>query len=232
MNPKAERYSSKVLKHDMFTLTVYKCKPNKNIMLLSSLHQSVGVASDAKKMPETVAFYNSTKYVVDVADQMARKYSVKASPHRWPVQVFFKHSGTCSHQCLDPVQEEDRNLYHMQAFYPEVGQRVEQTICTGTSREHAICHKTGGPGGRHASSMNKTPEMPGWHTCSVCKEAVGGACNAQALTRYICAECENHGSDDNNAPAAVERCNWRVTLQFNTARIVRHTSVDRFFVCL
>ena len=63
----------------LYTLTVYKCKPNKNVVLLSSLHQSVGVASNPKKIPETMEFYNSTKYGVDVVDQMARKYSVKAS---------------------------------------------------------------------------------------------------------------------------------------------------------
>ena len=78
-----------VLKNDVYTLTVFKCKPNKNVVLLSSLHQSVGVASNPKKTPETIEFYNSTKYGVDVVDQMARKYSVKASSRRWPVQVLY-----------------------------------------------------------------------------------------------------------------------------------------------
>ena len=34
-------------------------------------------------------FYNATKYGVDVLDQMARKYSMKAGSRRWPVQVFY-----------------------------------------------------------------------------------------------------------------------------------------------
>ena len=48
---------------------------------------TIGV--DVKKIPETVAFYNSTKFGVDVIDQMARKYTVKAGSRRWPVQVFY-----------------------------------------------------------------------------------------------------------------------------------------------
>ena len=42
-----------------------------------------------KKNPETVEFYNKTKCGVDVADQMARLYSVKAGTRRWPVAVFY-----------------------------------------------------------------------------------------------------------------------------------------------
>jgi len=82
LDPNKELYSSTVLKNDMYTLTVYKCKPNKNVVFLSSLHQSVSVTVNLKKTPETIEFYNSTKYDVDVVDQMARKYSVKASSRR------------------------------------------------------------------------------------------------------------------------------------------------------
>ena len=43
-----------------------------------------------KKKPETIEFCSKTKCGVDVADQMARLYSVKADTHRWPVAVFYK----------------------------------------------------------------------------------------------------------------------------------------------
>ena len=84
-----ELYSSTVLKHDMYTLTSASCKLNKNVVLMSSLHQSVGVALDPKKIPETIEFYISTKYGLNVVDQMVRKYPIKASSRRWPVQVFY-----------------------------------------------------------------------------------------------------------------------------------------------
>ena len=71
------------------TLTVYRCKPAKNVVLLSSMHSDVDIANNEKKTPETVTFYNSTKYGVDVLDQMARKYTVKAGSRRWPVHVWY-----------------------------------------------------------------------------------------------------------------------------------------------
>ena len=40
-------------------------------------------------MPKTIKFYNNTKCGVDVADQMARKYTVKSGSRRWPLQIFF-----------------------------------------------------------------------------------------------------------------------------------------------
>ena len=43
---------------------------------------SVEVGVSEKKKSETVEFYNKTKYGVDVADQMARQYSVKAGTRR------------------------------------------------------------------------------------------------------------------------------------------------------
>jgi hypothetical protein len=38
--------------------------------------------------PETIAFYNDTKYGVDMLDQMAKKYSTKVSSRRWPLRHF------------------------------------------------------------------------------------------------------------------------------------------------
>ncbi|GFX87906.1 DDE_Tnp_1_7 domain-containing protein [Trichonephila clavipes] len=76
--------------HDDITLTVYQGKTIENVLLLSSLHPTVDIGNNySKKLPETISFYNSTKFGVDIADQMARKYSVKAGSRRWPVNVFY-----------------------------------------------------------------------------------------------------------------------------------------------
>jgi len=196
----------------MFTLTVYKCKPNKNVILLSSLHQSVGIASDPKKIPETVAFYNSTKYGVDVVDQMARKYSVKASSRRWPVQVFYnildlaainawilyKETTGISitrRQFILKLADElskpyaQKRAVNMRSAATRVLQEAGMQV-RGTKRRKcqvAIC------------KGNKTCD-----TCSVCKKAICGVCTAQALTPYICAECDNDDSDDNNVTYSLQ----------------------------
>jgi len=83
-------YSSVVYKAGDMTLTCYQGKPNKNVLILSSMHPDVKVDSKTlKKKPETVTFYNETKFGVDIVDQMTRKYSVRAGTRRWPVHVFY-----------------------------------------------------------------------------------------------------------------------------------------------
>ncbi|XP_056221053.1 piggyBac transposable element-derived protein 4-like [Seriola aureovittata] len=86
---RGELYSTKVLRHERTTLTIYQGKPRKSVALLSSMHQCVSIGSDQKKKPETVTYYNTTKVGVDVLDQMARLYSVKGATRRWPVAVFY-----------------------------------------------------------------------------------------------------------------------------------------------
>ena len=53
------------------------------------MHATVDTGDDRKSKPETVKFYNFTKFGVDVLDQMARKYTVNAASRWWPVQFFY-----------------------------------------------------------------------------------------------------------------------------------------------
>ena len=82
---KMECFSTIVYKSNNCTLTIYKTKPNKKVIILSTKHKNVKINNDRKRIPETVAYYNKTKFGVDVTDQMARKYSVKSKSYRWPV---------------------------------------------------------------------------------------------------------------------------------------------------
>ena len=57
---------------------------------------SVELGESEKKKSEKMEFYNKRKCGVDVADQMARKYSVKAGTHWWPIAVFYNILDLCS----------------------------------------------------------------------------------------------------------------------------------------
>ena len=48
----------------------------------------MSVASNAKKMQETIGFYKTTKLGVDTTDQMARKYFIKTVSRPWSDQGF------------------------------------------------------------------------------------------------------------------------------------------------
>ena len=73
-----------------------QCKPKKNVCVLSFLHMSVELGKSEKKEPEKMEFYNKSKCGLDVADQMARQYSVKAGTHC----CFLQHSGFGKHHCI------------------------------------------------------------------------------------------------------------------------------------
>ena len=73
------------------TITSYQCKKSKSVNILSTLHPSVSIPEEnnPKKKPQSVLFYNKTKFGVDFLDQMTRIYSVKAASRRWPINVFY-----------------------------------------------------------------------------------------------------------------------------------------------
>ncbi len=77
-NMRSTLYSSTIVEHDNITLTIYQAKRNKSVFLLSSLHSTVKTEDSLKKLPDSITFYNATKYGVDIRDQMCRKYSVKS----------------------------------------------------------------------------------------------------------------------------------------------------------
>ncbi|XP_037040304.1 piggyBac transposable element-derived protein 4-like [Bradysia coprophila] len=70
-------------------LTLYQSKKSKLIGVFSTFHDSVVVGNKTNKKPDTIEYYNNTKYGVDITDGMAKAHSVKAASRRWPVHVFY-----------------------------------------------------------------------------------------------------------------------------------------------
>lgn len=73
-------------------LTIYQGRKDKNVVLLSTFHDGPIIDNEEaslKQKPNIVLDYNETKCGVDLVDQMARFYSVKAPTRRWPIQVFY-----------------------------------------------------------------------------------------------------------------------------------------------
>ena len=68
----------------------YKVKRKKDVFLHSSMHTAPVVnENDAKKKPEAILYYNSTKGGVDTTDEMPRCYSTKAASRQWLLAAFF-----------------------------------------------------------------------------------------------------------------------------------------------
>nr|XP_012148086.1 PREDICTED: piggyBac transposable element-derived protein 4-like [Megachile rotundata] len=63
-------FSTKLYRSNNCMLTIYKAKTRKKVLILSSMHNSVQVEKNDTRTPETIQLYNSTKFGVDVTDQM------------------------------------------------------------------------------------------------------------------------------------------------------------------
>ena len=69
-------FSFNLYKSENCTLTVCKSKPKVKVLLLSTKHTGVRIEDNYKRVPETIAFYNKTKYGVD---QMAKEFPMAPS---------------------------------------------------------------------------------------------------------------------------------------------------------
>ena len=74
---------------------MYKSKPNKKVVLLSSMHNSVNIDKMDKCLSETVKYYNAKKFEVDVTNQMVKKYSIKSGCRKCPPHVFYNILDLC-----------------------------------------------------------------------------------------------------------------------------------------
>ena len=52
--------------------------------------------SHSKKLPQTIKFYNETKFGVDIMDQIAICHTCKTGTKRWPVACFFSMLDLCA----------------------------------------------------------------------------------------------------------------------------------------
>ena len=84
-------HDSEFAHNENATVLKYQSKRRKNIILLSSMHDTgiVGPYQNPKKKTEVVLIYNSTKGVVDTLDKMAHDYTVKCKTQCWPLVMFF-----------------------------------------------------------------------------------------------------------------------------------------------
>ncbi|XP_016658230.1 uncharacterized protein LOC107883176 [Acyrthosiphon pisum] len=71
------------------TLLSYVPKPNKAVLLISSMHNQKGFDNDVQK-PEIISYYNSTKGGVDALDEKCSVYSTGRRTRRWPLAIFYR----------------------------------------------------------------------------------------------------------------------------------------------
>lgn len=195
---RARLYDTQVLKKDDITLTVYQGKANKNVIVMSSLHPDVALGSDGKKKPETVTFYNETKYGVDIVDQMARKYSVKPPARRWPLHTFSNILDLAGINAWILYKEVTGKKIQRREYLLKLAEELtEGNIASRSSRNPALAAEeaTGSEPEtvktRRKCQVRKSckKDTKGVNTCRSCKKVTCKKCTGKELTVVTCVEC-------------------------------------------
>ena len=189
---KEDLYTTKVFKHDGCTLTVYQPKITKNVLLFSTMHSIVDIGGDRKSKPETVNFYNSTKFGVDVVHQMARKYTVNAASRRWPVQFFYN--------ILDLAAINAHILYKLvigskisrRRYLLRFSEKLRSKIVEEgkvNSHESSITNSSMQKSRKRKHCQSKSCTNKTRETCSSCSKLVCGKCIGKQEKRIYCKIC-------------------------------------------
>lgn len=189
-------YRSRIYKHEELTLTVYQGKPNKNVFLLSSMHPNVKIADGGKKLPETVEFYNKTKFGVDVVDQMARQYSTKSASRRWPLQVFFNILDMAAINAWILYKEATGKKICRQDFIFKLAEELRErerenkkTAASSTAPIPQNASSSETQNKRRQCQIGKCKKNKTKETCVLCKKAVCGTCAGKIETKCYCLIC-------------------------------------------
>ena len=169
-------------------LTSYQCKRNKRVLVLSTLHSSheVDERENPKKKPNTILFYNQTKFGVDVADQMARQYSTKCASRRWPLHVFFN--------IIDLAVINSWILYR-KVLGLEISRRkfMQQLSQEMTGACNDVRNRSRGdekpPTKKRRQCLGSCNKNRTTNDCSKCSKPVCGKCSS-VVKSCICHDCE------------------------------------------
>jgi len=167
------------------TLTCYQCKKAKPVIILSTLHpdEEVSSESNTKKKPETVLFYNKTKAGVNVIDQMARKYSVKAASRRWPVHVFYNVIDLAIINSWVLYKKTCRSRISRREYMQHAAEELCGTSPNNQSDELAEREQEP-PTKKQRTCLTSKCRNRMTLICCTCKEAICGKCSTK-----VCLKC-------------------------------------------
>lgn len=174
------------------TLVSYVPQKNKNVLLLSTMHNDNAIDSSTgeSKKPEIITFYNMTKGAVDVVDEMAASYSTSRKTKRWPMVIFFSLLNVAAINArvillstkTPPSQYQSRRTFlkhlgfQLIEDYREI--RSHQAMLPKSIKEKLNPEKEMEPPNKKAKTVYKR--------CAECPN------KKDRKTRYTCEKCQKH----------------------------------------
>lgn len=195
-------------------LVSYVPKVNKNVLVLSTLHENDTIdpeSGDAFK-PEAITDYNRNKSGVDTVDQLKSLYSVSRITCRWPMTVFFSVLNIAGINSFvifrsnSPDAKDSRRLYLKflaeQLVKPHMMRRVKQTLPYLLSlqiKQYLNLPLTEKPDIAEPEVCGTRPKCfycpkkKNRKTSSTCSKCLRAICKEHSIT--YCAECVKSDSD-------------------------------------
>lgn len=126
-------------------------KKNKNVLLISTMHDSGTVDSDSGK-PEVIMFYNKTKGGVDTVDKLCASYNCARYTRRWPVVIFYNMMNLAGinsfiiHTANNPASQMNRRTFLERLAFSLIEPQLKYRVTINTLpktirlRLSEICH--------------------------------------------------------------------------------------------
>ena len=171
------------------SLIVSKGKKKKVVPLLSTLHDDCKIIENAKKIPEAIAFYNTTKTGVDIMDAMTRKYTTKASTRRWPVTVFYNVLDISIINSWNLYKKCEASSITRQSFMLELGEQLCSLYKQAIQPKSPICASIPQPSSKRRNCQVSQHHNKTNTCCRSCGRLCCGVCTAKKETVATCIHC-------------------------------------------
>ena len=89
----------------------------KNVIVLSTMHDSVKVTNDQRKKPQIHSMYDHKKRGVDVVDLLSTSHSTRIKSKRWPINAFAFILDTCRTNAKTILQDNGKPLSNFEFTY-------------------------------------------------------------------------------------------------------------------
>ena len=164
---------------DSIMVLYYEAKTKKDVFSLSFMHTAPVVnKNDAKKKPEAILCYNSTKSGVDTTDEMLRCYSTKDASRPWPLAAFFNLLDIISSNAFVIAKDIDMMQSNRSSFLISLGEQ----LCVKERRRRLVSSKRMQFAQEPTSSrVEATMADRKWTTCKLCQKNKTGqqCCNCR-----------------------------------------------------
>ncbi|KRY44280.1 PiggyBac transposable element-derived protein 4 [Trichinella britovi] len=113
------------------TIVSYRPKKNKNVMVLSNMHNDNQVSDGKGRKPDIILHYNITKGGVDNLGKMTSTYSCQRMTARWPLVIFYNIIDVSAYNAYVLWTEKHptwnaRRLHKRRLFVEELGKPLVQ----------------------------------------------------------------------------------------------------------